>query len=150
MVSLPGSDAVTTGIAVSGNSVYVSGTLNALGNAEAAYWKDGLPIAFPTGAHYSNASGIAVVGNDVYVSGNILFYLSVAPVYWKNAVQTTLTDTSFTGSIITAASSGIVVDAGNVYVSGVGQFLAAATIFPGLNSPIYWKNGKLGDPYGFQ
>src|SRR5690606_32058552 len=62
-----------TGIAISGNDVYVSGfsTETNTGSSKpiALYWKNGVPVTLTDGSLYGYATKLAVVGNDVHVVG---------------------------------------------------------------------------------
>src|SRR4026209_385590 len=77
-------DAAASSIFVSGNDIYVCGSID--GNA--VYWKNGNPVTLGDG----NATSIAVSENDVYVAG----WLRQTPAegiracYWKNGNITLL------------------------------------------------------------
>ena len=142
MVSLTGSDqSETSGIALSGNDVYVAGMVANPSGYVATYWKNGTATTLTSGSGISITGGIATDGNDVYVSGTLVGFLQNTAVYWKNGVQVNLTDQA-----TTASAGGIAVNGGNVYVAGEAELLANASVSPGVTSMLYWKNGALVNP----
>jgi hypothetical protein len=105
-----------SGIAVSGNDVYVCGKYH----YNAAYWKNGEVVQLHDNISVSNASSIFISGNDVYVAGNA----GDTAAYWKNGQLVKLSDSA--GSVAT----GIAVSGNDIYVSGrIGNYA------------VYWKNG---------
>ncbi len=75
-----GNNIHATGIALSGNDVYVIGKKGA---KEPCYWKNGTQVILevlenPT--YHAQAQRIYIVEGDVYVCG----YIDFKPVYWKN------------------------------------------------------------------
>ncbi len=113
--------ATTTGIAVSGSDVYVSGYLYVNGNDtnDAVYWKNGILHYLPDGYM---AKCIAVSGNDVYVGGSSLHS---SDKYWINGVEQSLGNNAWVNTITTSGS--------DVYIAG---FTAS-----GPDQATYWKNG---------
>jgi len=133
-------------IYVSGNDVYVCGTVSTVRvgnfsswrldedgvyqypNHTAVYWKNGELLELP--GDYSNAEveSIYVSGNDVYVCGRV----DSKAVYWKNGELVKLSDDN-------SRARSIYVSGNDVYVCGSGG-----------DKAVYWKNGKtieLGGSY---
>jgi hypothetical protein len=82
-----------TGIAVSGNDVYVSGTEKTPGGSwNICYWKNTEKTPLTGGNTDAESTGIAVSGSDVYVAGweKNATGKKVA-CYWKNTEKTPLT-----------------------------------------------------------
>ena len=125
-------DAFTTGIAVVGNDIYISGyEIQSSTTSIAKYWKNGIAVNLTDGTKLAEANSITVVGNDVYVCGyeNNAIENPVAK-YWKNGVATNLSDgTNW------AKTSCIIVVGTDVYVSGHEVDTAGPT------RAKYWKNG---------
>jgi len=116
-------------IAVSGNDVYLAGTIN--NNYDAAYWKNGVMTMLTGSAGITKANGIAINGSDVYVAGGILASNgNFVPVYWKNGVITKLNDGS-----ADAIANAIAVSGNDIYVAGI------TTAANGVDEAVYWKNG---------
>ncbi|WP_431216421.1 hypothetical protein ACQ86N_18450 [Puia sp. P3] len=114
----------TSGIAVVGTDVYVSGwgTSPTTSRTVAEYWKNGVLTTLTDGSDNARATGIAVSGTDVYVAG-FSGQFAHTGFSWKNGVATSL------GS---GQPSGIFVAGTNVYIpNGAG---GGAT---------YWLNGTL-------
>jgi hypothetical protein len=123
-----------TGIAVSGQGVYVCGITNLntsvygdtiaplnITSPRGIYWKNGKPVFLGVGT----TSGIAVLGDDVYVCGNSIDYSNYnnTAIYWKNGIKTVLSSNN-------ASTTGIAVSGNDVYISGkIGDYA------------VYWKNG---------
>jgi IPT/TIG domain len=128
-----------TAITVSGNDVYVAGTLNGRFpfpfGSMAVYWKNGTEVKLTNGIFNSSASCIAVSGNDVYVTGVEVSNLSGTNVnqakIWKNGVATNLSD----GTTVANVTS-IVVVGNDVYAAGFVQ-----DPITGIYVAKYWKNG---------
>ncbi|MBC7641434.1 MAG: hypothetical protein H7174_03710 [Flavobacterium sp.] len=126
----PGLLGLSTGIAVSGNAIYVSGfeALNSSGTnyaINAKYWRNGV-VTNLTNYTINNrvyAHDIAIAGNDVFVAGS----LDYRAVYWRNGVVTTLSGTSSNSAAISLVGS-------DVYVFGDEQTA-------GTSNAVYWKNG---------
>ena len=129
----------TTGIAVSGDDVYVSGDdFNELTKHSAAtYWKNETPFALGDPNYDTYATAIAVSGIDVYVSGYEYRYDlntntgNSSALYWKNGVPVILGDT-----ISYSYAESIAVSGKDVYVAGIWS--------AGPNAPsiaVFWKNG---------
>ncbi|WP_295654533.1 hypothetical protein [uncultured Mucilaginibacter sp.] len=117
------------GIAVSGNDVYVSGTIFSISaGSMAVYWKNGTINYLSTNGQQpllgTGANGIVISGSDVYICGEFDFNA----VYWKNGAMATLT---------TGTDIGIAVSGSDVYVLGVEQANAQHQ----YDLPVYWKNG---------
>jgi hypothetical protein len=130
------SDAVVTGIDVSGPDVYVSGNIPAINPMEdlgfnkiAVYWKNGEMVRI-TNNLYSTATSILIDGTDVYVTGSDVTDLSInlqEAVFWKNGVPHYIPESTEAYSIL--------IDQANTHVICKGN--------------VYWKNGAstvIGDP----
>ena len=132
---LPGgtSTAIPSGIAVSGNDVYISGstTIDILtGNYVPVYWKNGVLNNLTSGSLSAETTGIAIKGSDVFITGNIA---SVGGVYWKNGILTYLTGIS---------ANAIALNGNDIYIAGADDF------YLDNFDAAYWKNGvitKLGN-----
>jgi hypothetical protein len=130
--------AFATGVAVSGQDVYVSGGVDS-GTADvAAYWKNGEPVALTGGSIQGFGEAIAVSGADVYVAGYRAPWGTPIATVWKNGVPTALTDATRTADALAVAVSGI-----DVYVAGYE--IGVTEISPGsfviVNIAKVWKNG---------
>jgi hypothetical protein len=147
---------IAEGVAVSGADVYVVGyqvSFNqSLGSyvQAAMYWKNGSPIVLNSGLPTSGtsqfipnagATAIAVDGADIYIAGFVGAQTETAPntytnepivTYWKNGVAT-----SITSGLEYAATSGITVQNGHVYVSGQ----LCATFTPDCSVATLWTDG---------
>jgi hypothetical protein len=127
-----------TGIAVSGNDVYVSGTGTAGRNAQAElysiakYWKNGVPVNLTDGLTIAFTTGIGISGADVIVIGqeSTTDLQQAFGKYWKNGV----------GVILSGAASptGIAVTGKDVYISG-----RMHDSLTGHETAVYWKNGTM-------
>ncbi len=139
----------TTGIAVQGNNVYVSGLID---DGLPCYWVNGTCywanetetgpyLSLPDRFEYAEATGIAIQGNNVYVSG---YYVdsngNETGCYWKDRTRTDLSvPPGYHGSAI----GGIAVQGNNVYLYGVyWDFNYNNRIF------CYWVNGTRTDLSG--
>ncbi len=121
---------LATGIALSGDDVYVSGYLFNGGSSAAIYWKKpaGQPaVGIPLGTAGSIARSIAVAGDNVYISG----YEAGTAKYWTNN-QNTSTILGTTGN---SAANLIAVSGGNVYIAGYDKPGASANYIA-----TYWTN----------
>lgn len=107
-------------IAISGNDVYISGSLGA-----PVYWKNGVVNGLPAGA---STKSIAVSGTDIYLIS------SGTPdgLYWKNG--TSVAATGNLSSVIIPYA--ITLNGSDVYVSGISTLSDNATTVA-----TYWKNG---------
>ena len=116
--------ALSTGIAIDQNDVYVAGyhLQASSGNAKAVYWKNGKEITLTDGTAWATANAIAVDNGNVYVAGDIFYPQG------KNGVAITLNraPTSYT------AVNSIVVVGSDVYVGG----------YDGVYGAAYWKNNN--------
>jgi len=127
--------AYTGGIYVSGNDVYVAGSVGKDPRTYIAkYWKNGIAYTLSDGSNDAWANSIYVSGNDVYVAGGYGFLdfqtLPFVAVYWKNGVECPLTDGSEDA------------DANSIYVSGNDVYVAGYEYNSYYNSVAkYWKNG---------
>ena len=108
--------ATATGIAISGNDIYICGNLH----DTAVYWKNGT-INYLAGGY--QAVAIAVSGDNVFVAG---YSDMEQPVYWRNGVLSVL-QPQFAQVTCIAASGN------DVYIGGATG---------GVNQAMYWKNGK--------
>jgi len=119
----------TSGIAVSGSDVYISGSHS----TGAAYWKNGVITILPNGVY---AKGITVSGTDVYVAG-VLHTTPVSFVdqagYWKNGVAVFMPNPNN----INQTALAIAVQGTDVYVAGYNYGSGYNT------NAVYWKNGTL-------
>lgn len=71
-------DEHTTGIALLGSDVYVTGYKDHI----ARYWKNGIAVDLTNGSNDARATCISISGNDVYIGG----YDNGQPTYWKNGI----------------------------------------------------------------
>jgi hypothetical protein len=120
----------TTGVAVSGNDVYVAGNMDIDADSMAwcGYWKNNtkVDLLFRSGGTYASTTGIAVSGSDVYVIGNYISPSGGQAVYWKNGNLNTLPGGAGATAIATFGS--------DVYIVGGDADGAHFDI---------WKNGQL-------
>jgi hypothetical protein len=117
-----------TGIAVSGNSVYVCGNAEIPAQvqgyvSEAVYWRNDTLVVLSGAPSYADA--IAVSGSDVYIVGQAAVGGTQVAAIWKNGVLVPLSTAS--GSW----AHGIAVSGSDIYVAGLDS----------LNLAVYWKNG---------
>jgi IPT/TIG domain len=147
-------EAFATSIVVSGTDVYVAGMEIIPSNSfgKVIYWKNGVRVDCTDGtqsAYTSAGSGLAISGTDVYVAGGVAVGFTPPnrdeqiAAYWKNGTRVTLSDV--TGY---ANAYGIVVNGGDIYVTGqiysyLGPPPAAAVAWAS-----YWKNGTRIDLTG--
>ena len=135
-----------TGIAVSGNDAYVTGSLlfiqmpgdtSYYGNS-AVYWKNSNIYYLNNhgfgGVYYPSTSGLALSGKDVYVAGNIDIDADTMAWcgYWKDSVKISLANRSGDNY---ASANAVAVSGNDVYV--VGTMLSTGF------SAVYWKNGNM-------
>jgi hypothetical protein len=74
-------------IAVTDNSIYVSGNIDNVGQNEPSIWIDDNPEQWQTSFSSTNfAAGLAVNGHDVYLAGSLGTYAG----YWRNGVAVQL------------------------------------------------------------
>lgn len=148
-------NAAATSISVSGNDVYVCGSID--GNA--VYWKNGNLVTLGDG----NATSIAVSGNDVYVAGWVRVFSgaeSIHACYWKNGNIALLPDNArsdpywdnFPISSKGSSANSIFISGSDVYIAG-GEEISRVDL-PDPNDPfgapgyisatsaVYWKNGN--------
>jgi hypothetical protein len=97
-------------IAVSGNDVYVAGSVEGSQHGIAVYWKNGTQIDLTDGSSEASANSIFVQGTDVYVTGNVLGSNSSAATYWKNGVPVVLDPNAYVQNIVVSGT--------DVYVAG--------------------------------
>jgi len=135
-----------SGIAASGNKVYVTGKLfyekqfgsapNALEGSFGTLWTNGGLQLYGPGqllsADYNSTTGIAVVGNDIYVAGSIPDS-TYAGGYWKNGTFTSINNGSFGSTAITSSGNDIYIT-GYTFVRSGGNYSQQGA---------YWKNGSL-------
>ncbi len=120
-------------IYVSGNDVYVAGSLANIGPSElAAVWKNGVATHLTDGAHQAWALSVVVSGNDVYVGGfeTNANHVLVAMI-WKNGVGIPLTDGTHTARV------------NSVFILGNDVYAAGYEEDTGFNDSYVkvWKNG---------
>ncbi len=139
-------DTETTGIAVSGHDVYVSGfeyngkktdETDHGRKAVAKYWKNGVAVVLTDGSHEARALSIFVKDADVYVTGYEEVSSTVvsnnlhAIRYWKNGKSIDLTvEKHLSDNNDFSEGHSIFVDGKNVYIAGTQSGIAT-----------YWKNG---------
>ncbi|HZY34994.1 MAG TPA: hypothetical protein VFE53_00005 [Mucilaginibacter sp.] len=145
-----------TGIAVSGNDVYVVGWVTSLTNLSvenAVLWKNGVATMLSPDSTSSEARCIALQGTDVYVGGIIHDIITQTsnstaygsqPVYWKNGTPNLLPKaTSLTA---------LAVNGGDLYFAGsvvsTNKFQATGPLGPG-SVAAYWKNGAMPDTLAY-
>lgn len=127
------SDARTTGLALHGSDIYISGVTYEGGSFFSCYWKNG--ELFPLEGWSSQSTGISVSGSDVYVSGfspTVSGYGTYA-VYWKNGKMTQLTEST---TYANAIATDVVASGSDIYVSGSKLDLNTYEW-----DALYWKNG---------
>jgi len=120
-VILPGG--LPSAIAISGNDVYISGTMvdSLTGREMAVYWKNGIPVRLPDSSSNARANAILIDGSDIYVAGSD----GNRAVYWKNQIPVYLTDGSTPAALVSISVEGTdVLVGGNIRSIGT-----------------YWKNG---------
>jgi hypothetical protein len=129
--------AFTTGIALSGNDVYVSGTeQDTTGFNFAAYWHNQTAMRLSDTTMVAEANDIASVGADVFVSGSVVSFSDRIrkAALWKNGILNILPDSGYG-----AAATRLLLYNGNVYVAG-----AVGAGPPSYrNMPAYWLNSKM-------
>lgn len=127
-------DSYLTGVAVSGNDVYVTGIESgpAWSNVNVAkYWKNGSGINLTNGSFPAVANAITIVGTDVYVAGHEGNGPTYVAKYWKNGVAVNLGD-----GVNYSEANGLAVVGNDVYVCGLVELA-------GVLNAVYWKNGTL-------
>ena len=111
---------------VSGNAVYVAGSINKSGSSETdcpTLWKNGVPQRIGNIGNFNSAKSVFVSGNDVYVA--ITEHEQGRALLWKNGNSQQL------GGMKNGNQANSVCVAGNdVYVAGVDN-----------EKPTLWKNG---------
>lgn len=121
VTTLTGSNTIGFGIAVNGNDVYVTGSVNLF----AAYWKNNSFTELSDGLEHAAASVIQVTNGNVYTGGWIDYSASSAAsysCYWKNSTKVAVSDPQ------SEPITGIAVSSDNIYTSG-------------YHTAVYWKNG---------
>ncbi|EHQ29362.1 hypothetical protein [Mucilaginibacter paludis] len=119
----------TTGIAISGSDIYISGD----NYGEGVYWKNGNIIKLPNSEY---ANGIIVSGTDVYVVGDMYgnpVTTTTYAGYWKNGVAVYMPNPSK----ISQKALAIAVKGNDIYVAG------DISTGGGNTNAVYWKNGVL-------
>jgi len=128
-------DSRTSGIAVSGDVVCVSGSYSIQYGEDSfpCYWRNGVlqTLSLPSGAKSGGTSGIAVSSGVVYVVGWYSTQYGSFPCYWKNGM---IQPMNLPNEVKNAWASGITVSGDVVYIPGsystqYGDFFC------------YWKNG---------
>ncbi len=129
--------AYPTGIAVSGNDVYVCGVevsnQSGANVNQAKIWKNGIAINLSDGTTIAYVSSVVVAGNDVYAAGFVQdpstsVYIAK---YWKNGVAVNLSD-----GTNTAYGNSIFISGNDIYVAGIEKNMVT-NVFDAK----YWKNG---------
>jgi len=118
----------TSGIAISGSDVYISGD----NGMQCVYWKNGVAVNLSNGTF---TYGITISGTDIYILGNLYTNASVGTSvagYWKNGIPVYLPNPN---SIVQSAMA-IAINGTDVYVTGF------ISISGNLNA-VYWKNGTM-------
>jgi hypothetical protein len=117
-------------LAVVGTDEYITGAVENTTNTQviATYWKNGSLSALTTdGDHISSgANAITASGSTIYIAG----YDNNLAAYWVNGNIHELSN--ITQQYM---ATGIAVNNGNVYVSGLAGY--------GTTNAVYWKNGSL-------
>ena len=119
----------TTGVAVIGSNVYVSGYQEFTGKTVATYWLNGTPVNLPDGTGNSNASALCITaaGTDVYMAGAVNNGKTFVARYWQNGGAADLAlsgDARLAGAIAIASNTtngSDVVIVGNEQKSGGGN-----------------------------
>jgi len=118
----------TTGIAVSGTDVYVSGNIDIDADTLdwCGYWKDSVPIGLYNSRRgaSANSTAIALSGTDVYITGIIYSNGVFSAAYWKNGNITMLSG---------QAANAIAISGSDVYILGIDN----------QNNTVIWKNGSV-------
>lgn len=115
------------GIYISGNDVYVVGTISTSFNT-AVYWKNGVLVNLSKGNYNTLGFSIAVSGNDVHVAGFADIAQKGFARYWKNGVETELTGNN------QSLTEDIAISGSDIYISGSEQI-------NGNYMARLWKNG---------
>jgi hypothetical protein len=133
-----------SGIACSGNDVYIAGVDDTAGTP--VYWKNGQINALPLGTAnthgwISGNTGSTIIlakGADIYIAGMAGGSSTMLPTVWKN------------GSILWQGT-GANYFATSIAVSGSDVYLAGATENgpTGSSTPVYWKNGVMTTLVGY-
>lgn len=143
-------NAVANIILVIGSDVYVGGSAKDLtsGFSNAVYWKNGIPVIWPTDNLVDDGGSVIslfISGNDIYGAGTAINNLTTnnVGVYWKNGVPVIMNSVTSSN-----AAYGISVLANDVYV--------ASSTWGSSNSAMLWKNNTLvpitltaNEPSGF-
>lgn len=125
----PAGSAECIALAVSGNDIYVAGSMYTSNGISPMVWKNGVPVISTTVQGW--ISDLAVSGSDVYACATLLVngsYVGQAA-YWKNGQLITLTDdTRRTG-------------ANSIFLSGSDVYIAGWESTSNATMAKYWKNG---------
>jgi len=144
-LSLPSgaTDSRASGIVVSNDVVYISGSYSTDGDDSkyfACYWKNGViyKLSLPSGAKYPSTSGIAVSGDVIYIAGtyDIDDWHNSIPCYWRNGLIHNL---SIPSGAKHPSTSGIAVSGDVVYIAG--------SYYDAQNNQTacYWRNGVINN-----
>jgi hypothetical protein len=115
-------------IFVSGEDVYVAGSVSTENGEKATYWKNGNPITLTDGRTPAHVFSLFVAGKDVYVAGDDDMMVK----YWKN------------GKAINLTKEQNISQAMSIFVSGNDAYVAG--VIDGdmsTSKAVYWKNEKL-------
>lgn len=133
-LTTPSQSAVTSGMVVNKNDVYITGTIN----EHAVYWKNGNLIGLPEGNfNRSSATDIIINGSDVYICGSVSTNFTTQACYWKNGTLTsvlTLLDNSVASAIKFNGTDMYITGSLSVKNDVLGTFSGRAC---------YWKNGNI-------
>jgi uncharacterized membrane protein len=148
------STSVATGIAVSGDSIYIIGEFRLQKGYydRAFYWKNGVQtfLPVPEETTSSQARAIAVSGGSVYIAGTYRDDNDWTNCYWKDGVRTDLPfiNTEYNGEIyeISGTITSIAASGGSVYIAGwYYEDVLINGNYIGSEVPCYWKDGVRTD-----
>lgn len=127
------SNCFTTGIAASGNDIYVCGYIYYGMNTMAEVWVDGVEQTLTSTTQNARANAIFVSGQDVYVAGNISNGTHDVATVWRNGNPIAMGD-----GMVDSYATAITLAGNDIYIAGYkGQ--------PGNANhvAVSWKNGTV-------